>query len=57
MAHTRTLLWIFLVLTACGPSAEEPGAREVSIEDARALDEAAAKLDEPDNHSDTAPGQ
>ena len=57
MANTRRLLWIFLALTACGSSAEEPGAAEVSVEDARALDEAAAKLDAPDNQSGTAPGQ
>lgn len=57
MANTRRLLWIFLALTACGSSAEEPGPGEVSVEDARALDEAAAKLDASENQSGTAPRQ
>ncbi len=33
-------------LAACGPAADEPGPGGVSAEDARALDEAAAELDE-----------
>lgn len=34
-------------LIACGPAEDEPGPGGVSAEDARALDEAAAKLDDP----------
>lgn len=32
-------------LMACGPTYSDPGPGGVSVEDARALDEAAAKLD------------
>jgi hypothetical protein len=38
-------LYLCLFLVACGPSAEEAGPGGVSVEDARALDAAAEKLD------------
>ena len=34
------------LLAACGPAATDPGPGGVTVEDARALDDAAAKLDE-----------
>lgn len=39
-------LLILAGLVACCPAADEPGPGGVSAEDARALDEAAAKLDD-----------
>lgn len=36
---------LLLALCACGPADSEPGPGGVSVEDAKALDEAAAKLD------------
>lgn len=43
---TRKLPLLLLAgLMACGPTGDEPGPGGVSAEDARALDEAAAKLD------------
>ncbi len=44
MMMTPALL-LCLALTACGPADSDPGPGGVSVEDARALDEAAAKLD------------
>lgn len=41
-----SLLFALLMLTGCGDGASEPGPGGVSAEDARALDEAAAKLDD-----------
>ncbi len=45
----RTNTWppftLLLALSACGPADSEPGPGGVSVEDAKALDEAAAKLD------------
>jgi hypothetical protein len=38
-------LYLCLFLTACGPSAGDTGPGGVSVEDARALDAAAEKLD------------
>jgi hypothetical protein len=35
-----------LLLPACGPAPGDPGPGGVSVEDARALDEAAARLEE-----------
>ncbi len=44
---TRKLLLLLLAgLAACGPAEDDPGPGGVSTEDARALDEAAAKLDD-----------
>ena len=49
MAHKIpvTLLTIaaLLTLSSCGPAANDPGPGGVTVEDAEALDEAAAKLD------------
>lgn len=39
------VLSMMAVLVACGPADSDPGPGGVSVEDARALDEAAAKLD------------
>ena len=36
-----------VLMTACGPANNDPGPGGVSVEDARALDEAAAQLDQP----------
>ena len=49
------LLLASLMLTGCGDGASEPGPGGVSAEDARALDEAAAKLDD-DASGQAAPG-
>lgn len=44
---TRKLPLLLLAgLVACGPAEDDPGPGGVSAEDARALDEAAAKLDD-----------
>lgn len=45
---------ICLALVACGPADSDSGPGGVSVEDARALDEAAAKLDaeSPNKQSD-----
>ncbi len=37
---------ILLTVSACGPAANDPGPGGVSVEDARALDAAAEKLDQ-----------
>lgn len=56
---SRTLLALAmlpLTLAACGPADSDPGPGGVSVEDARALDEAAAKLDaEGQTASETPP--
>jgi hypothetical protein len=41
----KPYLGLLFFLVACGPSAEDTGPGGVSIEDARALDAAAEKLD------------
>ena len=45
----RTNTWppfmLLLALSACGPADSELGPGGISVEDAKALDEAAAKLD------------
>jgi hypothetical protein len=46
MMTKKLPLLILAGLVACGPAENEPGPGGVSAEDARALDEAAAKLDE-----------
>lgn len=38
-------LILMAALSSCGPAGNDPGPGGVSVEDARALDEAAAKLD------------
>jgi hypothetical protein len=58
MAKARVSVILSLALAACGPADNDPGPGGVSTEDARALDEAAAKLDtKPENQSDKAPSQ
>ena len=48
MGSARCLVLAMTVLmTACGPANNDPGPGGVSVEDARALDEAAAQLDQP----------
>ncbi|HMT41856.1 hypothetical protein [Sphingorhabdus sp.] len=42
----RTCLPLILLLSACGPAPTDPGPGGVSVEDAKALDEAAARLEE-----------
>ena len=42
----RTCLPLILLLSACGPAPIDPGPGGVSVEDAKALDEAAARLEE-----------
>ncbi|MBK9267452.1 MAG: hypothetical protein IPM67_02020 [Sphingomonadales bacterium] len=42
----RCYLPILLLLSACGPAPTDPGPGGVSVEDAEALDEAAARLEE-----------
>jgi hypothetical protein len=42
----RYCLPLLLLLRACGPAPGDPGPGGVSVEDARALDEAAARLEE-----------
>lgn len=42
----RKCLPLFLLLSACGPAPTDPGPGGVSVEDAEALDEAAARLEE-----------
>jgi hypothetical protein len=41
----RCCLLLFLLLPACGPAPTDPGPGGVSVEDAEALDEAAARLE------------
>ena len=41
-------------LSSCGPAGNDPGPGGVSVEDARALDEAAAKLDSETSADQTA---
>ena len=41
----KPMIGLLLILSACGPSANDPGPGGVSVEDARALDAAAEKLD------------
>jgi hypothetical protein len=58
MAKARVSVILSLALAACGPADNDPGPGGVSTEDARALDEAAAKLDtKSENQSDKAPSQ
>ena len=40
-----TVLLLIAALASCGPADNEPGPGGVSVEDARALDEAAEELD------------
>ena len=42
----RKCLPLILLLSACGPAPTDPGPGGVSVEDAKALDEAAARLEE-----------
>lgn len=42
----RKCLPLCLLLSACGPAPTDPGPGGVSVEDAEALDEAAARLEE-----------
>jgi hypothetical protein len=42
----RKCLLLILLLSACGPAPTDPGPGGVSVEDAKALDEAAARLEE-----------
>lgn len=42
----RECLPLFVLLSACGPAPTDPGPGGVSVEDAEALDEAAARLEE-----------
>ena len=39
-------------LIACGPAEDEPGPGGVSADDARSLDEAAAKLNDPNGEAE-----
>ena len=51
-----TVLLLIAALASCGPADNEPGPGGVSVEDARALDEAAKQLDgqtSPDRNTDT----
>ncbi len=58
MAKAYASLIIYLALAACGPAGNDPGPGGVSAEDARALDEAAAKLDaDPENQSEKSTAQ
>ncbi len=41
----RIVPLLLFILAACGPADSDPGPGGVTVEDARALDEAAAKLD------------
>ena len=46
MRISRTpVLLLMVALASCGPADNEPGPGGVSVEDARALDEAAEELD------------
>ena len=48
MAHkipATSLIATLMLLSSCGPAANDPGPGGVTVEDAEALDEAAAKLD------------
>lgn len=42
----RYCLPILLLLSSCGPAPTDPGPGGVTVEDAKALDEAAARLEE-----------
>lgn len=42
----RECLPLFVLLSACGPAPTDPGPGGVSVEDAEALNEAAARLEE-----------
>lgn len=42
----RYALPLFLLLSGCGPAPTDPGPGGVSVEDAQALDAAAARLEE-----------
>lgn len=57
MRTARTpILLLMAALASCGPADNEPGPGGVSVEDARALDEAAKQLDgqtSPDRNTDT----
>ncbi len=45
MTRTSTCI-LTLLLAACGPAGNDPGPGGVTVDEARALDEAAAMLDE-----------
>jgi len=51
MTRKLPLLWL-AGLVACGPAEDDSGPGGVSAEDARALDEAAAKLDDQKSASE-----
>ena len=57
MRVSRTpVLLLIAAMASCGPADNEPGPGGVSVEDARALDEAAEQLDSqtsPDQDTDT----
>jgi hypothetical protein len=46
--HQSLLLTVVLLVSACGPADSDPGPGGVTAGDAKALDEAAKKLDERD---------
>ena len=53
---TTPVLLLMAALASCGPANNEPGPGGVSVEDARALDEAAEQLDgqtSADRNTDT----
>jgi hypothetical protein len=52
MSRRATILFLalpFMLLSACGPADGDPGPGGVTAGDAKALDEAAQKLDERDH--------
>ncbi len=44
--HVTMLVPVFLALAACAPSGNDPGPGGVTVDEAEALDDAAAMLDE-----------
>lgn len=54
---SASALVLSALLSACGPADSDPGPGGVTVEDARALDEAAAKLDAEQQAPAEAPPQ